>query len=94
VTPADELTAAADKLRAARFAGAMTATPAVAALVRARDPIAKLLTGCAELHEAHLCDKHEGCAVLGCQWCGDEDWPCADMRNTLAVARAINGGQP
>ncbi len=42
-TPADELEAAAKKLRAATFRGAMTATPAVAALVRAREPLADWL---------------------------------------------------
>lgn len=38
-----ELSTAAATLRSARFAGAMTATPAVAALVRAREPLAKWL---------------------------------------------------
>ena len=40
MTPAAELTAAADTLRTAAFRGAMTATPAVAALIRAREPLA------------------------------------------------------
>jgi hypothetical protein len=43
VTPAEELRAAADTLRAATFTGAMTATPAVAALLRARGPLAAWL---------------------------------------------------
>ena len=43
MTIADELAAAADKLRTARFTGALTATPAVAALIAAREPIAKWL---------------------------------------------------
>lgn len=36
----------------------------------------------ADLHEARA----DG---LGCQWCADEDWPCADARQAVAVARAI-----
>ena len=27
----------------------------------------------------------------GCQWCNDEDWPCADTRHALNVARAYLG---
>jgi hypothetical protein len=42
-TPADELKTAAETLRGATFRGAMTATPAVAALLRAREPIADWL---------------------------------------------------
>lgn len=30
----------------------------------------------------------------GCQWCADEDWPCADMRHAEAVARAVLGEEP
>ncbi|WP_432136796.1 hypothetical protein [Streptomyces sp. bgisy154] len=85
-TPAAELRTAADKLR--------DATPAEPAFNRARDPLAKLLRETGALHEPNTCDKHEGCTPFGCQWCGDEDWPCNDMRNALAVARAINGSQP
>lgn len=55
--------------------------------------LAKLLEDCAELHEPNVCTKHEGCDPFGCQWCNDEDAPCADLRNALAVARAINGGE-
>ncbi|TXJ78592.1 hypothetical protein E2C11_16425 [Streptomyces lavendulae] len=51
--------------------------------------IAKILREAAALHEPQLCEKHEGCAPLGCQWCNDEDWPCADIRNALTVARAL-----
>ena len=43
MTAADEIQAAAEKLRTATFRGAMTATPAVAALVRAREPLAAWL---------------------------------------------------
>ncbi|MFJ6085099.1 hypothetical protein ACIQI8_27195 [Streptomyces sp. NPDC092369] len=42
-TPADELAAAVETLRNATFRGAMTATPAVAALLRAREPLANWL---------------------------------------------------
>lgn len=97
MTAADEeITAAAAILGAARFTGAMTATPAVAALVSAREPLAKLLRETAALHEPGRCGKPTAnggtCAAAhGCAWCGDEDWPCNDFRNALAVARAING---
>lgn len=49
-----ELSAAAATLRSARFTGAMTATPAVAALIRAREPLAKWLISWAgiELEES------------------------------------------
>lgn len=62
----------------------------------AAEPIAKLLEDTAELHEPGRCGKPTAnggtCgAEHGCQWCNDEDWPCADTRNALAVARAING---
>jgi len=40
MTPAEELHAAADKLFTATFRGAYTATPAVAALIAAREPLA------------------------------------------------------
>lgn len=90
--PADELRAAAETLRTARFTGAMTATQIVAALVRARAPIIKLLENCAELHEEHEPGRLLGIVPPGCQWCADEDFPCSDMRNALAVARAINAG--
>ncbi|MFZ3494601.1 hypothetical protein ACODT5_15480 [Streptomyces sp. 5.8] len=51
MTPADELQAAAEQLRAATFRGAMTATPAVAALLRARQPLADWLEQAAEALE-------------------------------------------
>lgn len=91
--PADELRTAAEKLRTATFRGAMTATAAGAALVSARAPLAKLLEDTAELHEPKL-HGHAGRIPPGCQWCADEDFPCLDMRNALAVARAINNPQP
>jgi hypothetical protein len=57
-------------------------------------PLAKLLREIAALHTPTACDKHEGCAPLGCDWCGDEDWPCNDIRNALTVARQILGTTP
>ena len=96
-TPADEIAAAANKLRTARFTGAMTATPVVAALISARESLAKLLRETAALHEPGRCGKPTAnggtCgAAHGCGWCSDEEWPCNDIRNALAVARAVNGG--
>jgi hypothetical protein len=82
VTSADEIEAAATKM--ATFPGP------------AAEPIAKLLREIAALHEpgchgtrpdGRTCGKPHGC-----DWCGDEDWPCNDTRNALAVARAILGG--
>ncbi|MFJ7895948.1 hypothetical protein [Streptomyces anthocyanicus] len=52
-------------------------------------PLAKLLREAAALHTPNECDKHVNCGPFGCEWCGDEDWPCADIRNALAVARAV-----
>ncbi|MFD9721075.1 hypothetical protein [Streptomyces sp. NPDC059076] len=46
--PADELRAAAKQLRTARFTGAMTTTPAVAALLRSRHALAELLDDAAD----------------------------------------------
>ena len=43
VTPADEITAAAARLRNARPTSTMTTPPAVADLLRAREPLAKWL---------------------------------------------------
>jgi hypothetical protein len=79
MTAADEIEAAAEKMRT--FAGP------------AAEPIAKLLREIAALHTPNVCRKHEGCGPHGCDWCGDEDWPCNDIRNALAVARAILGTQ-
>jgi hypothetical protein len=85
MSPADELAAAAETLRTGRFTGAMTATPAVAALLRAREPIAALL------------GEHASFASLFAQlWqarCGGapaESEYSAETRKALAVARAIN----
>lgn len=46
--------------------------------------VATWLEDVADLHEPH---PH----AYGCDWCSDEDWPCADTRNALAVARALLG---
>lgn len=48
--------------------------------------LADWLDSAAELHEEG--PHHD------CQWCGDEDWPCADIRHALAVARLINQEVP
>jgi hypothetical protein len=75
-TPADELRAAAAKLSSGM-------------LIARADldmPLAKLLRDTAAFHEHDDRPGHGGC-----DWCGDEDWPCNDMRNALAIARAING---
>lgn len=80
-SPADELKTAAATLRNAAFRGAMTATPVVAALVRAREPIARLLECEAEIAAAaHLWTEREPCA-----WCGEPA-----NAHALAVARAVN----
>ncbi|MFF8482360.1 hypothetical protein [Streptomyces antibioticus] len=75
MTPADELHAAAAKLRAATFRGAITATPAVAALISARKPLALWLENTATSLAANT---HPG-------W---QEYIAADA---LAVARAILG---
>jgi hypothetical protein len=82
MTPAEEITAAVEKLRTATFRGAMTATPTVAALIRAREPLAKLLEGV--LSNARESD-HETCS----SWCNPDT---CDMAAALAVGRAILGG--
>lgn len=53
----------------------------------AAEPIAKLLREIASLHEEDGRPERGGC-----DWCGDEDWPCNGFRNALSVARAINEG--
>ena len=85
-TPADELKAAAEVLRKPVTIGAYTATPAGAALLRAREPLTKLLTGAAETvttyrdlgidHDRTKCD----------------DFACDLVGHALAAARAILGG--
>lgn len=78
MTTADELRAAAAALRQARFTGAMTATPAVAKLISARLPLADWLDSMATSLTANT---HPG-------------WQETVASDALAVARAINGGQP
>lgn len=85
-TPADELRAAAEKLRDL----APLITGRLAGLA---DPVARWLESTAELHEEKL-PGHGGVVPPGCQWCEDEDWPCAEMRDALAVARLILGTPP
>ncbi|QIJ61444.1 hypothetical protein [Streptomyces sp. JB150] len=48
--------------------------------------LAKLLRDTHAFHEHDDRPDHGGC-----DWCGDEDWPCSDVRNALAVARAVLG---
>ncbi len=71
-------------------------TPEIAAYVAVMNPVlgmllSKLLYDCAQVHEPNICLKHEGCQehALGCQWCADEDFPCQDFRNCLAIAMRI-----
>jgi len=85
MTPADEIEAAAKKLRTATFRGAMTATPAVAALIRAREPLALLLEGALSSNRESG-PAHEECS----SWCSPET---CDLSAALAVARAILGTQ-
>ncbi|MFF7824231.1 hypothetical protein ACFZCM_03310 [Streptomyces rochei] len=84
MNPADEIEAAARKLSSGDLI----------ARVDLDLPMAKQLRETAALHTPTACQKHVGCDPLGCEWCADEDWPCADIRNALAVARAINGTAP
>ncbi|MFE6355904.1 hypothetical protein ACFVOO_23985 [Streptomyces rochei] len=82
MTPTQEIEAAARKLSSGM-------------LIARADldvPLAKLLRETAALHTPNECGKHVGCGPLGCEWCGDEDWPCADIRNALAVARVVVRG--
>ena len=55
--------------------------------------VAGWLESTADLHEETHPDVRR---VMGhgCQWCADEDWPCADMRHAEAVARAVLGKEP
>jgi hypothetical protein len=80
VTPADELRTAAQTLRTARFAGAMTATATGARLISARLPLADWLDSTATSLTAST---HPG-------------WQECVAPDALAVARAIlaTGGQP
>lgn len=79
MTPDEELRAAATALRTATFRGAMTATPAVAALLRAREPLADWL----DFHAA-MGDRLRSLF--------DGDLPTDEDINhpALAVARTIN----
>lgn len=80
MTPDDELRAAAAHLRAATFRGAMTATPAVASLLRAREPLADWLTVEAETWAGD--EVHSRCTPQTCT-----------LDAALAVARALLGTQ-
>lgn len=84
MTPADELRAAAETLRGAAFRGAMTATPAVAALIRARRPLASLLERAAARTPEATHPEDQG-------WCSPET---CDLAAALAVARALTRTRP
>lgn len=77
--PRAELAAAAEHLRTATFRGAMTATPAVAGLVRTREPLTHLLDAVASntFEDGHV-NCHAGCRPETC-----------DLSAALAVARAL-----
>jgi len=79
MTAADELRAAAEKLRQMRFPAAMTATSNTAALIGARLPLADWLDNTATSLNAST----------------HPDWQDCVAADALTVARAINaGGQP
>jgi hypothetical protein len=97
MTAADEIQAAAKELQADQ-AGRETVLPSGAIIsATLAKPLAKLLRETAALHEPGCPGKRPdgtNCGTPhGCDWCGDEDWPCNDIRNALAVARAILGTQ-
>lgn len=83
MTPAEELavalTTAAERLRTARFTGAMTNTPTGAALLRVREPLADWLGCLAALDPAER-------GGDTCGWCGNN--------HAETVARAITQAQP
>ena len=93
MTPAEEIATAVAALRSSAFIGVRYSTSTIAALLRARSPLAAWLETTAYLHEAHV-PGSDGQTPPGCQWCADEDFPCADMRHALAAAREINGPTP
>lgn len=71
-------------------------TPAHAAYIATMgaplgEALAASLRNAVDLHEPKRCRKHEGCAPMGCDWCGDEDFPCADLRHALTLAEHILG---
>lgn len=82
MTPAEEIAAAVEKLRTARFAGGVTMTPAVAGLVAAREPLADWL------------ERSSAAAQWSFGLFGDATDPAEFLQpGALAVARAINGSQ-
>lgn len=54
-------------------------------------PLASLLAGVADLHEPNVPSHGSDVPAPGCQWCADEDWPCADTRKAMDVARLLLG---
>jgi hypothetical protein len=86
LSPTDTLRAAADRLT----------QPGAPILVAPRlvKPLATWLERVAELHEENPNRVDTRGLAQGCQWCADEDWPCADMRHALALADAILDDAP
>jgi hypothetical protein len=82
-SPADTLRAAAERLRQPASVGAYTATPAGAGLLRAREPLARLLDAAVEhVEEVFMC----------CDYGPDH---CAEVAGpAMTVARAVLGEQP
>lgn len=84
MTPAEEILAAEKKLRSG-----MLVVHADYDML-----LAEMLRDVVNFHEPMLCTKHVDCVSMGCQWCNDEDTPCQDVRNALAIARQINKNGP
>ncbi|WP_329141011.1 hypothetical protein [Streptomyces sp. NBC_00670] len=83
MTPFEEISRAAEALRAVRPVGAtLTAAPAVAALLRAREPLATLLDAVIASNQ-EAAPAHEECN----SWCSPE---ICDLSAALEVARALN----
>ncbi|MGW1468470.1 hypothetical protein ACWCPT_29510 [Streptomyces sp. NPDC002308] len=100
-TPAETLRAAATKLRDAHLQGGMTATPAVAALVRARLPIAAWLEAAAQRVTVAApgwgFDAEPHALVAARELLGEdqpEAVPDTGLRDQLARAMALRDGHP
>ncbi|MGW7350910.1 hypothetical protein [Streptomyces sp. NPDC054784] len=78
MTPAEEIAAAARKLRAATFTGAVTMTPAVARLIAVQAPLAAWL-----MAEAQRL-----------QQTAHPDWQADISPHAYAIAREINKETP
>lgn len=80
----ETLRRAIDALRA----GAKTHQPG-SREARALNAMADWLESVLDLHEPILGfpGRETNYELAGCQWCNDEDWPCADTRFAVAAAR-------